>query len=158
MNIKDTEVFFIKQMIYWAKRLRVPLNQIKTIKDYRPPYVYVSSNICKFNPKYLSKDSKSEIQRTIFHELGHLKTRIKTVCYISKKYKKIIIRGRASAEHTAEIQALKWMKKYYPKDYLEIASDCPRCLNFIKTKLPKDQQYYYRAFKKIPEYQSKVST
>jgi len=142
-NLRKLEHVFIRMARYWGKVLKIgPMEIVSNPHLTRfDAYVSLRDNIqyLVFNPGALLDYEQCEFVALIFHELAHLK---KTALYE--------LGDKIMAEYTAEIQALKWLKKYFPKFY-------ERYIILMKTRLKENpykgkDRYYQKAFSKIKEY------
>jgi hypothetical protein len=144
MTPERAEKYFVKQICYWGEKLRIPIE--KTFRDNR---LWVSArvkwsygkNYITYNSKHLMNWNIDGLKYIIFHELGHLKYRLP---YRNKKQK-------ITSERNAEKFALRMLKKYYPTVYKRRLKHLKKELN-ATLDYPKHYDYYYEAFKTIPEY------
>ena len=149
MTPDNAEKYFVKHMIYWGNKFKVPLETI--LKDNKMWFSaevrkYYGKNYCWYNSKQLACWG-NRLPHIIFHELGHFKNYIP-----STKCEKLKIKS----EYLAEKFALKMLKKYYPKLYKQQLKRLPKKLKEIKYEWSKNKQYYYEAYKQIPEYQGTI--
>ena len=144
MNKQNAEKYFVKQMTYWSKRLKLQISDvpIKDDKSENIAYVRQYGNLrsCWYNPNRLKNKTKSEILNIVFHELGHFKHNVHYDTFDEA----------VNSEYVAEKQGLKWMKMYYLNLYNNFILKCPKIIKRIKNK--SQFLYYYRAFSKIKEY------
>jgi len=134
----DKTKFFIKLVCRFCGKMKIARPLLW--KDNRLGKSYVASvleginldtnkrrQVMRYNERLISKMPILDIIHTVFHELGHIKTKGKT---------------RIEKEYKAEKFALKAMKKYYPKYY-------KTALNYLKKACNFCDRIYATAFKKL---------
>jgi len=141
--------FMEKEVEYWRKRFHIKpidVSQDNTMWAWGSVGRYAWDNsrfYLQYNAKNMSKDknlTKNDLMRLIFHELGHLKNK----AFSSEM-------GSINAEYIAEIQCLKWMKKYLSKHFYNLHISRQQ-KNLKNLQWYKNKTRYRRAWKKIKEY------
>ena len=140
--IRLTEKYIIKQVAYWTKKLDLLPITIKTNNKIKyhgwiEHYKNNENTILTINIKSLIKNPL-DLQGFIFHELGHIK-------YKTWKYN--TTKDKIKSEIIAEKFALRSLKRYCPKQYIQYKTSWKKSIQ--DKKWQEKYPIYYKAFSRI---------